>query len=146
MHIPKDLFDAVELSRLCLVKDARNLSKDMDPPHGINDNSDQPKETDIIKLLPNQHKLNRMIIWGLFYAAAKYGYNNNIQYCYFMTSSILARLLRKSGLNLTSIGGSSQHKGERFPFKMNVLESYKNKMWQGAYNCNYQLFSDLRER
>jgi len=133
----------VEMSRLCLIKDVRRGFKDIDPPNGICNESNEPKETDKIKLISSQHKLNRLIIWGIFYAAAKYCYNNKMQYCYFMTTAILARALRKGGLGLVNIGEPCQHKGERFPFKLDAIATYQSDIWQGS-NTGYQLFSELQ--
>ena len=140
-----DLFGAVELSRLCLIKDVRRGFKDIDPPHGISEDYNQPKANNRVKLMPNRQKINRMIIWGLIYATAEYCYSNNIQHWYFMTTAALARVLRRGGLNLMSVGESCQHNGERFPFKMNVLETYQSKIWQGDFNNGYRLFSELEE-
>jgi len=131
---------AVELSRLCLIKEARKGIKDIDPPHGIDANSNLTLDSDKIKSLPQRNKLNRMIIWGLFYAAAEYCSVNNMPHVYFMTTAALARIMRRGGLNLMDIGDSCMHKGERFPFKMNAIETYQNKMWKG-YQEGYQVFS-----
>lgn len=138
-----DLFGAVELSRLCLVKDVRRGFKDIDPPHGIEEESNLPEETDKVKLLPSQRKINRIIIWGLIHAAAEYCYGNRIRNWYFMTTTALAKVLRRGGLNLMNIGDSCQHNGERFPFKMNAAETYNSDIWQGDFNNSYRLFSEL---
>lgn len=138
-----DLYGAVELSRLCLIKEVRRRFKDIDPPHGIIDESKQPKETEKIKLMFNQQKFNRVIIWGLIHAAAEYCCFNNIHNWYFMTTRALAKILCRGGLNLMKIGTSCQHKGERFPFRMNAIETYQSNIWQGGYKNSYQLFSKL---
>jgi len=134
-----DLFDTVEISRLCLVKTARSSLKDIDPPHGIYTGPFQEKETD----KTSQHKLNRLIIWGLFYAAVKYGRANNILSSYFMTTKPLARVLRRSGLNLINIGAPCQHRGERFPFKMNTKSAYHSNAWKNKCSKGYTLFSNF---
>jgi len=140
-----DLFGAVELSRLCLVKDVRRGFNDIDPPHGISDDSEQPKETNKIKLMSARLKTKRMIIWGLIYAASVYCYKNKIHNWYFMTTSALVKVLRRGGLNLINIGESCQHNGERFPFKMDVVETFKNQIWQKGYKKGYKLFSELSD-
>ncbi len=134
---------AVELSRLCLIKEARRGIKDIDPPLGIDANSNLKTDSDKIKSLPHRNKLNRMIIWGLIHAASEYCNINNIPHWYFMTSAALARVLRRGGLNLIAIGDSCMHKGERFPFKMNAIETYQSKIWQG-YQASYQTFSERK--
>ena len=143
--ITNDLYGAVELSRLCLVKDVRRGFVDIDPPHGILSDENKVKESNKIKLMPTNQKINRMIIWGLIYAAAKYCVNNNISNWYFMTTSALARLLCRGGLNLISIGKPCQHKGERFPFRMNVVETYQSQVWQDDFNNDYSIFSESED-
>lgn len=127
--VNNDLFETVEISRLCLLKHVRK-GKDIDPPHGIYKD-------------PKQNKLNRLIIWGMFHAAVEYGNENKIPNSYFMTTMALAKLLKRAGLNLINIGGSCQHKGERFPFRMNTKEAYQSQVWTHGYNQGYQLFSGL---
>ncbi len=123
-----DLFKMVEISRLCLIKEVRRGN----PPIG---------EEEMSQL--SELKLNRLIIWGLFYAAVKYGYKNRINSSYFMTTKALARVLKRSGLNLINIGSSCQHNGERFPFKMNTHEVYTSNVWENKCSKGYSLYSEL---
>lgn len=136
-----DLIEAVEMSRLCLIKDVRREGKDLDPPHGIVE-SDLTKKADNIEEMPSQNKLNRLIMWGIFHAAAEYCCTNKIQYCYFMTTSILGKVLRRGGLDLKPIGEGTEHKGQRFPFKLDAIATYHSDIWQGEHN-DYQLYSEL---
>lgn len=136
---------AVELSRLCLIKEARRGIKDIDPPHGIDANSNLMRDSDKITSLPQRNKLNRMIIWGLIHAASEYCSVNNIPHWYFMTTAALARVLRRGGLNLIGMGDPCMHKGERFPFKMNAIETYQSKIWQG-YQASFKNFSEWQVR
>lgn len=141
-----DLCGTVELSRLCLIKEVRRRFKDIDPPHGIIDDSQQDQDSEKVKFMHNQQKFNRTIIWGLIRAAAEYCYGNNIHNWYFMTTNALAKVLRRGGLNLINIGEPCQHKGQRFPFKMDVLETYHSQIWQSDYNNGYIQFSKLGQR
>lgn len=134
-----ELFGAVELSRLCLIKDARRGIKDIDH-NGAVDDSNTAINIDNIASIPHRNKFNRLIIWGLIHAASDFCSTNNIHHWYFMTTSILARVLRRGGLDLMGIGDPCSHKGERFPFKMNVIETYQSKIWED-YEHGYQLFS-----
>jgi len=122
-----DLFDTVEISRLCLVKEARIGN----PPQGDVEELTVVKEASEIKRIPTKNKLNRMIIWGLFHAASEYCYNNNINFCYFMTTSVLAKVMSRGGLGLTGIGEPCEHRGQRFPFKINAFKTFKSEMWEG---------------
>jgi N-acyl amino acid synthase of PEP-CTERM/exosortase system len=143
-----DLGQSVELSRLCLIKEIRRRFNEIDPPHGIIDESKEVKESDKVKLLHNHHRCNRSIIWGLLRAASEYGYHNNIQHCFFLTTAALAKVIRKGGLQMLDIGDPCYHKGERYPFKMNAVETYQNTAWSVDYKAGYRKFSesDLLEK
>jgi N-acyl amino acid synthase of PEP-CTERM/exosortase system len=137
-----DLFHSVELSRLCLVKEVRRRVTDIDPPHGITDDSNMAIDTDRVKVFYNHHRNDRSIIWGLLYAATEFGYNNKIQKCYFLTTPALARAIHKGGLIMQNIGAPCYHNGERYPFKMNVVEIYHSEIWND-YKNGYRQFSEL---
>jgi N-acyl amino acid synthase of PEP-CTERM/exosortase system len=137
-----DLFHTVELSRLCLVKDVRRRFIDIDPPHGIADDSNVDIETDKVRLFYDHRRNGRSIIWGLLRAATEYGYHNNIQKCFFLTTPALARLIHKGGLTMLNIGAPCDHNGERYPFKMNVTEIYHSYIWND-YKNGYRQFSEL---
>lgn len=150
-----ELYSTVEMSRLCLSKDIRRGIIDIDPPCGLVEDSNYSIETDKVKLFNNQHKVTRSIIWKLFQAASEYGQKNNISDCYFFTTLALAKLLRRGGLNLVSVGESCQHEVERFPFRINAVEAYRNIVLQrkqpktensNRENYNgYRFFSELSE-
>lgn len=137
-----DSYQSVELSRLCLVKEIRRRLTDIDPPLGITDDSNEITETDKVKLFYNHHRNSRSIIWGLLRAATEYGYHNNIQKCFFLTTKALARVIRKGGLTLLNIGAPCYHNGERYPFKMNAVETYHSEIWND-YKNGYRKFSEL---
>lgn len=135
---------SVELSRLCLIKEIRRRSTDNEPPLGIcTEEHDQidHQETDKVKLF-RKHRNNPNIIWGLLHAATDYGRQNNIHHCFFLTTSALARVLRKGGLTMHNIGSPIYHKGERFPFRMDVADICKKEVWRN-YTRGYRLYSEL---
>lgn len=131
---------SVELSRLCVVKEIRRRFSDIDPPHGISDESKEVQETDKVKLLSN-HRISRSVIWGLINAATEYCYSRNISNWYFMTTNGLARVLRRGGCNMMDIGDPCYHRGERYPFKKDVVDTYLNEAWRDEYKHGYRLFS-----
>jgi len=132
-----DLFESVEISRLCLLKEARKGN----PPQGEVDSINKIREAD--GEMPTQQNLNRLIIWGLFYAASEYGYKNKINFYYFMTTTVLAKLMRRGGLCLTSFGEPCEHRGKRFPFKIDAYKTFKSKIWSSGFS-SYRLFSELK--
>lgn len=137
-----DFYGAVEISRLCLVKGIRKRFKDIDPPHGIMDEADQQEMEGNVSVMHDHQKFSRMVLWGLLHAALEYGNSNKIMNSYFMTSKALARVLKRGGLNLISIGDACQHKGERFPFRMDTTDVYQSDAWKKEYSCGYSLYSD----
>jgi N-acyl amino acid synthase of PEP-CTERM/exosortase system len=73
---------SAEISRLCIVKEVRRGFVDIDPPNGIEDESEALKETNNIRVLHNTQKINRKIIWGLLNAATEYCYSKKIENWY----------------------------------------------------------------
>lgn len=138
-----ELFGAVEISRLCLTKSIRRSINDIDPPHGISEEENQLKESDKMLQILNHKRLSRMVLWGLLHAAVEYGRANNIKNSYFMTSIALAKVLRREGMNLIDIGEPCEHKGKRFPFKVNTADAYQSDIWKQEHSKGYRLFSDL---
>jgi hypothetical protein len=99
------------------------------------------KETDKIKLLQNNQPSSRHIIFGLLQAAAMFCHYHQVRNWYFLTTRPLEKVLRKGGLNLSKIGGRCDHRGERYPYKMDVGETYFSKSWGNDYKNGYRLFS-----
>lgn len=135
---------SVELSRLCLIKEIRRRSTDNEPPLGISSEESVQTiyhDTDKVRLF-HKHRKNPNIIWGLLHAATDYGRQNNIKHCFFLTTNALARVLRKGGLTMHTIGSPYFHKGERFPFRMDVNEVCRKEIWRN-YTASYRLYSEL---
>jgi N-acyl amino acid synthase of PEP-CTERM/exosortase system len=132
---------SVEISRLCLLKEIRRRSTDSLPPFGIGDYDIGIKDANL-----NHFRCdNRDIIWGMIYAAAVYSYYHGMSHWYYMTTRALDKILRKGGLNMMVIGEPCQHKGIRYPFKMDAFATFHNDMiWKGDYNKGYRLFSELQ--
>jgi N-acyl amino acid synthase of PEP-CTERM/exosortase system len=127
---------AVELSRLCVVKEVRRKRlEDFIPNNGAND------ETNTSTITHN--KINRSIIWGLFNAVTEYCYLNNIETWYFITTTALAKILRRGGCHILNIGAPCMHNGERYPFKKDVGDAYFNEEWRINYKNSYRMFSEL---
>ena len=138
-----DVKQSAELSRLCVIKEVRRGFVDIDPPNGIEDESEKIKETDKIKLLRKHKKINRTIIWGLLNAATEHCYSNHIKNWYFMTTIPLAKVLHKGGFYMLNIGEPCYHNGERYPFKKDVVETYHNEIWRKDFFNAYRIFSEL---
>jgi N-acyl amino acid synthase of PEP-CTERM/exosortase system len=139
-----DIKQSAELSRLCVIKEVRRGFVDIDPPNGIEDEDEAVKETNRIRLFHNHKKINRTIIWGLLNAATDYCYLNNIENWYFITTTPLAKVLRKGGFNMQNIGEPCYHNGERYPFKKDVVDTYHNETWRKDFKNGYRIFSELQ--
>lgn len=138
---------SVELSRLCVLKEMRRGRRVTYPIDEIQAERAEIKEADTkeVDMLHNQHIISRKIIWGLLRAASVYCYDHNIANWYFLTTNSVAKLLRKGGLNLLNIGDACYHRGKRYPFKMDVAETYHSQVWQNGYANEYFRFSSLGE-
>lgn len=138
----------VELSRLCVIKEIRRRVSDANPPCGIGDEKQDIKEAGKVKQFHDHHRVNRSIIWGLLNAAIVYCYSNNIENWYFITTTALAKVLRKGGFNMLNIGEPCYHNGERFPFKKDVFETYNNEIWRNDFmnGYGYRVFSEWEDK
>ena len=134
---------AVELSRLCVVKEVRRRFTDFNSSKSQENNSKTTIATHNKRSTDNHQEINRSIIWGLFNAITEYCYDNNIETWYFITTSALARVLRKGGFNMLNIGAPCSHNGKRYPFKKDVLDTYHNETWRKDYTSGYRMFSEL---
>jgi N-acyl amino acid synthase of PEP-CTERM/exosortase system len=138
-----DVKKSAEISRLCVVKEVRRGFVDIDPPNGLEAESETIKEICKVKSLPNHRKINRSIIWGLLNAATEYCFSNNIKNWYFITTTSLAKVLRNGGFNMLNIGEPCYHNGVRFPFEKDVVDTYHNETWRKNFKNGYCLFSEL---
>jgi N-acyl amino acid synthase of PEP-CTERM/exosortase system len=64
-----------------------------------------------------------LIVLGLFRAAAQYSREHGIPYWYFLTTSALARMLKRMNVRMLKAGSSCLHKGERHPFLIDLREA-----------------------
>jgi hypothetical protein len=60
-----------------------------------------------------------------------------------MTTLILARVINRGGLNMMNIGEPCEHKGKRFPFKIDAKQTYLSEIWEDGFNKSYGLYSKV---
>jgi len=139
---PTSKINSVELSRLCLVKEIRKPF--FDNPYGISENRpEQAESTDNnVNLFFSHNNVKQSIIWGLFRAASLYSAENNIKKWYFLTTKALARIITRKGFQMISAGKPCEHRGKRFPYKMDVNDILSSDFWND-YNNGYRLYSEL---
>jgi N-acyl amino acid synthase of PEP-CTERM/exosortase system len=142
--IKEDIFNrSIEISRLCLVKDIRRRSTDIDPPLGLGEDGNEIKAEDNVIPFHRRKHAERSIIWGLFRAAALHSKERDIKKWYFLGTNALARIICKTGCNMKLIGESCNINGERFPFEMIVNEILSNSLWLNDFKNGYSLYSGL---
>jgi N-acyl amino acid synthase of PEP-CTERM/exosortase system len=133
---------AVEMSRLCVIKEARKFTSKRFAPFGL-PNEEVSDDSNNIKSIFNYKNHSRSLMWGLIRAAAVYSYETNIDNWYFVVAPALAHFLNKGGLELTQIGEPCDHRGLRTPYRLTVENVLANPLWLSDYKNNYRLFSDL---
>jgi len=138
-----DLFQAIEVSRLCVIKEIRRRKTDGDPPMGLSTEGHGALEHDNAFFIRNQRRMKQSIIWGLFRAASIYSKEQHIDNWYFLTTKALARIIKRENFKLHPAGNSCQLNGERFPFRINLDEILANPLWSQGYNVGYKLYSQL---
>ena len=140
----------IEISRLCLVKEIRKRKTDQEPPLGLNIKSDSKQQTpqnsessENIKDFYSRRNVSRSLIWGLFRAASIYSAKHHIDNWYFLGTKALARIISKEGFAMTQVGGACNHRGQRFPFKVEMDEILNNSIWSSDFKNGYRLYSEL---
>lgn len=115
---------ATELSRLCVLGKIR-------------------KSVGQGSLGKSSRRVNQSIIWGLLNAASEYCHHNTLNW-YFMTSASLEKILSRGGFKMSTIGDVCQHKGERYPFKKDAVDAYRNEEWRNNFTNGraFTLFSE----
>ncbi len=135
---------SIEISRLCLIQDIRKRKTDEEPPLGLNVQADSQISKDVTQLYSRRH-INKSLIWGLFRAASLYSQANNIDNWYFLGTKALARVISREGFKMQQIGEGCDHRGMRYPFKVEMREIMNNDIWSENFNNGYRLYSELEQ-
>jgi N-acyl amino acid synthase of PEP-CTERM/exosortase system len=136
-----------EVSRLCLVKEIRRRKKEhLQTPYGhagigIGIGDEKFKSTNV-KTFYSQRQLRQSILFGLVHASAQYCVENDINDWFWLGTDALAKILRKSGLNISKVGDACQHRGERFPFKVSPAQTLS--ALESGYAKSFILYSELK--
>jgi N-acyl amino acid synthase of PEP-CTERM/exosortase system len=134
---------AIEISRLCLVKEIRRRNTDSNPPLGLAEENDEIKKRDNVISFRRSKEVERSIIWGLFRAAAIYSQESNIKKWYFLSTNALARIICKEGFNMKRISEPRHYKGERIPFELDLKEILSNPIGLNDFKKGYSLCSEM---
>jgi len=135
----------IVISRLCLINDIRKRKTDEELPLALNTLGDpQPDSNDVTQLYSRRH-INKSLIWGLFRAASLYSQAEGIENWYFLGSKALARVISREGFKMQQIGDGCEHRGKRYPFKVEMRNIVDNQIWSQSFNNGYTLYSELNE-
>lgn len=136
---------SVEISRLCIIKEARRFPSKRFAPYGLPDNelSDDDRKVKSLFDFKNQ---SRSLMWGLIRAAGVYSAKNNIADWYFVIAPALACFLAKGGLSLRQIGDSCDHRGLRIPYRLAVDNVLECSLWLSDYKKDFRRYSELMDK
>ena len=72
-----------------------------------------------------RYRTSSVITLGLIRAARQYSLNHNIQFSYFLITAQLARILRRVGMEIKSVGPLVHHRGPRRPYVHDFKNGYR---------------------
>lgn len=137
--LPKACYSrAVEISRLCVVKEARRFAL-------RKNNSQLDFRPGNVSFLHDYRNLNRSIMWGLYRAATVYSARSGIDDWFILVTPALAYFVNKEGFRMRQIGDACDHRGQRTPYRLSVKHILQNPLWQQDYQQDYRLYSELAE-
>lgn len=135
---------SVEMSRLCVIREARRFSSKRFAPYGLPD-QELPEENNKVTSLYNFKNQTRSIMWGLIRAAVVYSDELNLDYWYFIVAPALAGFIRREKFDMLQIGDPCEHRGSRTPYQLSVKNILANPLWEKDYKNDYLLYSDLEK-
>lgn len=134
---------SMEMSRLCVIKEARRFPSRHLAPYGLPDR-EVDLESDKVKSLYNHKNQTRSIMWGLIRAATIYSAENSVDYWYFIVAPALAGFIRREGFEMLKIGDPYEHRGLRTPYQLSIKNILANPLWLNDYKEHYSLHSVLQ--
>ena len=135
---------AVEMSRLCLLKEARRFSSKRFAPYGLPDQEITEESNKVVSFY-NFKNQTRSIMWGLMRAAVVYSVEQNLAYWYFIVAPALAGFIRKERFEMLQIGAPCEYRGQRTPYRLSVQDILSNPLWLTDYKQKYLLYSRLEQ-
>lgn len=138
----KDRQFSVEMSRLCIIKEARRFTSKRFAPYGLPD-MELPENGGNVRSFYNFKNQSRSIMWGLIRAAVLYSARNDLSSWYFVVAPSLACFITKEGFDMRQIGDPCEHRGLRTPYRLSVANILANPLWQKDYKNDFRLYSEL---
>jgi len=122
------LKNSVEISRLCVVKEARRLM-----PGNLGEHSSGSN----IRDLSAYRSLTRSLMWGLYRGALDYSKDHGINTWYIFVAPSLAHVIKKEGFEMRQIGTPCEFHGLRTPYALSVDEILANPFWRDDFRLGY---------
>lgn len=136
---------SVEMSRLCIVKEARRFASRRFAPYGLPEQEANGEGSNIRSFYDFKNQ-SRSIMWGLVHAAGLYSAQQNFSHWYFIVAPSLACFLNRGGLELEKIGAPCEHRGTRTPYQLSIENLLANPMWLKDYKEGFRRYSELEEQ
>jgi N-acyl amino acid synthase of PEP-CTERM/exosortase system len=139
-HFPESLRGAVELSRICFIRQAAGVCARPKLQSGLPGNADDAlrKVTPIFQA----QQQNRNLLWALIRAAAEYAKLRGMNTWYLLATPGFALLMHKQGLMLTPLL-AQQDPRQRSPYRLELNAILENPLWLEAYRGEYRLYSEV---
>lgn len=138
----KQYLHSVEISRLCVIKEARRFAPKKYAPYGLVD-EEVGEEGRNVRYLYSHKNQSRSIMWGLYRAAVVYSAHNDIKHWYILVTPSLAYAVKKEGFQMQQVGSPCEHRGQRIPYLLDVGHILANPLWQKDYKNDFRLYSEL---
>ena len=110
-HLAPERHRSVEFSRLCILSDYRRTTA----ARALDDY--QPQGADATAVVSFRQYDNDVLLRLL---RASFVWAPRVQYCYFIVTAALARVLSRFGIPLTQVGQPLEHRGTRIPYRYEV--------------------------
>lgn len=136
---------SAELSRLCVLREARRFTSRRLAPYGLPDR-DEIQTSEKVVSFYNFKNHTRSLMWGLIRAALLYSVEKEeLTHWYLLIGPALACFTRREGFEMLQIGDSCEHRGLRTPYQMKLKDILANPFWNKDYKQHYSLYSDLEK-
>ncbi len=136
---------SIEISRLCVVKEARRFAPKNGLAHGASAELDS-RDAGNVRSFYDYKNQCRSIMWGLYRAALVYSRDHGIKNWFILVTPSLAHCVRREGFEMRQVGGACNHRGQRIPYTLNVDDILENPFWNNGYQCDYRKFSELSDQ
>ena len=132
--------DAVELSRLCVLKETRRIGLPNVKLKTLGDAELSNENQQITHI--RDFRINKQIImWGLYHAAAVYLKKNHISSIYTLLTAGLASQIKREGIDIQQIKTTEKQPASRLPYQLNIKNILANKSWSHDYKQGVRLYS-----